>query len=255
MQFNIRSICQLAFLLVATSDLSQGFTLTSPVRSYASSSQTLSLKMSDKDPNNEKDANLSFDDATQAIKDEEEADRMEARGMADREDEKNFEAKRDSMEEMKARIQARASDLNMEKSVATAEAIKQATQRAQAGESNTVDLSKFGEALLENPEDELTDEQRAEIDEVGQMSVIDQAINEFKNTKFPTPGATIKQAGLMVLIFVVTASIILKVDELLRIQYTDWGFIPRSGEVMDYSDLTLPEGFTDMMNDDDLSKL
>ena len=68
---------------------------------------------------------------------------------------------------MRERIRARAGDLNVEKSVATAEAIKQATQRAIAGEaaeSATVDLSKFGENLLENPEDELTDEQKAEID-------------------------------------------------------------------------------------------
>jgi hypothetical protein len=41
----------------------------------------------------------------------------------------------------------------------------------------------------------------------------------------------------------------------LRFQYTDWGFIPKSGEVLDYSDLTLPEGFTDQMTDDDLLNL
>ena len=157
---------------------------------------------------------------------------------------------------MRRRIQERASEMNIEKSVATAEAIKQATARAQAGESSTtVDLSKFGEDILENPMEELTEEQRAEIDKVGQMSFLDQAIDEFKNTKFPTLSATIKQAGLMTVIFLITASVILKVDEFLRIQYTDWGFIPKAGEVLDYSDLQLPEGFTDQMTDADLANM
>lgn len=236
--------------------------MTNQLASSSARNILIAQRMSSVDNDNEdekkKDDTMSFDDATQAIKDQEDSDRMEARGMADQEDDKKFQAKQDSFNEMRERIRARAGDLNVEKSVATSEAIKQATQRAMAGEAAetaTVDLSKFGENLLENPEDELSDEQKAEIDKVGQLNYFEQALDEFNNTKFPTPSATIKQAGLMVLIFVVTASIILKVDELLRIQYTDWGFIPRSGEVLDYSDLTLPEGFTEMMNDDDLAKL
>ena len=171
---------------------------------------------------------------------------------------KNFESKKSTYEDMRSKIRARASDLNIEKSVATAEAIKQATARAQAGEAAaepSLDLSKFGESVLENPEDELTDEQKQEIDKVGQLPLWEQVLDEINNTKFPTPGATIKQAGLMLLIFAVTAGIILKVDELLRIQYTEWGFIPDSGSVPDYSDLTLPEGWTDQMNDADLANM
>ena len=161
---------------------------------------------------------------------------------------------------MRSRIRSRASDLNMKKSVATVEAIKAATQRATAGEeaaTPTVDLSKFSSALgtEEDPEDALTDEQKKEIDKVGQMSIIDQVKEEIKNTKFPTPSATLKQAVLMVIIFVVTAGVILKADELLRFQITDWGFIPKTGEVIDYSDLSLPEGFTDAMTDSDLASM
>jgi hypothetical protein len=59
----------------------------------------------------------------------------------------------------------------------------------------------------------------------------------------------------MIVIFLVAATLILKADEFLRFQYTDWGFIPKSGEVLDYSDLTLPEGFTDQMSDEDLINL
>ena len=164
---------------------------------------------------------------------------------------------------MRNRIRSRASDLNMKKSVATAEAIKAATQRAQAGEAAstpTVDLSKFSSSLSssteeEDPEVVLTDEQKRDIDKIGQLSIWEQINEELKNTKFPTPDATLKQALLMIVIFVVTAGVILKADELLRFQITEWGFIPRSGEVVDYSDLTLPEGFTDSMTDTDLANL
>ncbi len=175
-------------------------------------------------------------------------------------DARNFQAKKTEFDEMRERIRSRATDLNMKKSVATAEAIKAATQRAQAGEeaaTPTVDLSKFSSSLgnnaEEDPEEVLTDEQKAEIDKIGQLSIPEQIMEEYKNTKFPSPGATLKQALLMVVIFIVTAGIILKADEFLRYQITEWGFIPRSGEVLDYSDLTLPEGFTDAMTDDDLA--
>ncbi len=163
---------------------------------------------------------------------------------------------------MRKRIRARASDLNMKKSEATAEAIKAATQRAQAGEeaaTPTVDLSKFSSSLAspteEDPEDVLTDEQKKEIDKVGQLPLWEQVGEELKNTKFPSPSATLKQALLMVVIFIVTAGVILKADELLRYQITEWGFIPRAGEVLDYSDLSLPEGFTDSMTDIDLANM
>mmetsp|Transcript_22827 Transcript_22827/g.32186 ORF Transcript_22827/g.32186 Transcript_22827/m.32186 type:complete len:312 (+) Transcript_22827:375-1310(+) len=203
---------------------------------------------------------MQFDDAVQALKDQEDEARMEARGNMFDEEQKSFDAKKDSMEEMRAKIRARAADLNVEKSVATAEAIKQATQRAKAGEDlaaaeATLDLSKFGNDLLDNPEDELTEEQRMEIDSVGQLPVWEQALEEFRNTKFPSAEATIKQAGLMVLIFVVTASLILKVDDLLRVLYTGWGFIPPSGEIPDFSDLALPDGWTDQMTDADLANM
>jgi len=94
-----------------------------------------------------------------------------------------------------------------------------------------------------------------DIDKVGQMNIVDQIKEELNNTRFPSPDATLKQACLMLVIFLVTAGVILKVDEFLRFQYTDWGFIPKSGEVLDYSDLTLPEGFTEQMTDDDLAGL
>lgn len=199
---------------------------------------------------------LSFEDATEQLKQEEENIKAASRGMMMEQDAKAFEEKRDAYDEMREKIRSRASTLDMNKSVATQEAIKAATQRAAAGEAAetpTVDLSKFSSGLGEDPEDELTDEQMKEIDKVGQMSIPDQVVEEFKNTRFPSPDATLKQAILMLVIFIVTAGVILNVDTFLRFQYTDWGFIPKSGEVLDYSDLALPEGFTDQMTDIDLA--
>lgn len=199
---------------------------------------------------------LSFEDATEQLKQEEENIKSASRGMMMEQDAKAFEEKRDAYDEMREKIRSRASTLDMNKSVATQEAIKAATQRAAAGEAAetpTVDLSKFSSGLGEDPEDELTDEQMKEIDKVGQMSIPDQVVEEFKNTRFPSPDATLKQAILMLVIFIVTAGVILNVDTFLRFQYTDWGFIPKSGEVLDYSDLALPEGFTDQMTDIDLA--
>lgn len=205
---------------------------------------------------------MSFEDATAALKDQEDKEKSAARGAMLEEDTKKFQAKKSEFDSMRDRIRSRATDLNMQKSVATAESIKAATSRAQGLEdaaTPTVDLSKFSNSLgggdEEDPEDALTDEQKKEIDKVGQMSIIEQIGEELKNTQFPTPSATIKQALLMVVIFVVTAGVILKADEFLRYQITDWGFIPRTGEVIDYSDLSLPEGFTDSMTDTDLENL
>jgi len=257
---------KLALLALLAANCAEAFTFISPrntvsnnlsnklsYKSFQTSYTTL-LKAGGDDA--EKD--MQFFDAEQAIKDQEDAERADARGNGSEQENADFDAKKDSMAEMKARIQARAADMNIEKSVATAEAIKRATARAQAGEAattSTVDLSKFSDDLMENPEDELSKEQQEEIDKVGFMPFWEQAVDEFKNTKFPTLGATIKQAGLMAVIFVITATVILKTDEFLRIQYTDWGFIPKSGEILDYSDLALPEGFTDQMTDVDLANM
>ena len=201
---------------------------------------------------------LSFEDATEKLKEEEDSAKAASRGMMMEQDAQRYEEKRATYDDMREKIRSRASNLNMNKSVATQEAIKMATQKAMAGEqasTPTVDLSKFNDNLISDPEDELTDEQMKEIDKVGQMSIVDQVKEELNNTRFPSPDATLKQAGLMLVIFLVTAGVILKVDEFLRFQYTDWGFIPKSGEILDYSDLTLPDGFTDQMTDIDLADL
>merc|ERR1712071_603514 len=102
-------------------------------------------------------------------------------------------------------------------------------------------------------EDELTEEQMGKVDKVGQMNILEQAIEEFKMAKFPGVGATLRQTGLMLVIFAFTASYILFLDNTVRDFYTDvLKIIPRSDAVFDYSDLELPEGWTDMMDEVDI---
>lgn len=245
-----------ALLLVACFCSSRAFVVPSP---WTSRQNSYSCLFSSNDDIQEGSESLSFNDAEQALREEEEEMRMASRGNENAEDKRKFDANKGSYDDMRAKIRARATEMGVEKSVATAEAIKAATARSQAGENASeqmVDLTKFGSDLLDSSEeDELTEEQKLEIDPISKESIFEQAMNEIKNTKFPTAGATLKQAGLMVAIFLVTAGIILKVDEALRIQITDWGFIPKPNDIGDYSDLALPEGFTEMMNDVDLEKM
>lgn len=198
---------------------------------------------------------LSFDKATQALRDEEDAERAERSGNTVSDEAiADFEAKSAAYDDMRSKIRSRASSLNIEKSVTTAQAIAEANARANIGEKPQLDLSKVTAGFGSNEEDELTEEEMKEIDKVGNLPIWEQALDEFKNTKFPTVGATLRQAGFMLVIFVVTASFILYLDNLLRELVTGAGLIPRSDEVFDFSDLALPDKWDEFMNEDDLMK-
>ena len=171
--------------------------------------------------------------------------------MSDKE-EAEYNARSDEYASMKDRIRSRAAEMNIEKSVATAEAIKQAELRAKnrAQADPELDMSVFEKRLLSNPEDELTDEEMAEIDPVGQKTFFEQALDEVRNTKFPGPLDVAKTVGLMAIIFVVSAFVILKSDEFLRELYTSWGFIPAPGTEFDYDKtMELPKDWEKDLND------
>lgn len=198
----------------------------------------------------------SFYEAASALEKEEEDRRLAESGSGvSEEQEAEFEAKKGTFDDMRARIKARTSELGIEESVATKDAVEAATRRAMAGADATtpeLDLSKIGDSVLYDPSEELTEEQQAEIDKVSQLSFFEQAKDEFANTKWPSFGATIRQSLVMLLIFVVTAAIILNADEFIRTKYTDLGFIPRPDEVYDFGDLELPEKWEEMMTDADI---
>ena len=158
---------------------------------------------------------------------------------------------------MREKIRARATDLNIEKSVTTQKAIEEANRRAMAREDpQELDLSKFGMGTIgEDPEDELSEEQMAAIDKASKMSIFEQAIEEFKNARFPTFGATLRQTAFMLVIFAFTSTYILFLDGFVRDFYTDvLKIVPGPDAVFDYSDLDLPDGWTDMMDENDLMR-
>jgi hypothetical protein len=154
---------------------------------------------------------------------------------------------------MRSKIRARASQEGIEKSVATKKAIEEATIRAMAGQSSAtpdqmLDLSGFGEKFVDDGTDELTPEEKAEIDKIANMPILEQIQEELANTRFPTPMAIFQTACVMALIFAVSATLILKGDATIRDIYMDFGFIPRPDEVYDFSDLELPNGFLEQQD-------
>jgi hypothetical protein len=198
---------------------------------------------------------MDFSEAQAKMKEEENARRVEE-GLTvglTKEDEDEFNAKKDQYEDMRSKIRARASQEGIEKSVATKKAIEEATQRAMAGQASAtpdqmLDLSGFGEKFTDDGTDELTPEEQAEIDKIASMPLWEQLQEEIANTRFPTPMAIFQTACVMALIFAVSATLILKGDATIRDFYMDLGFIPRPDEVYDFSDLELPDGFLEQQD-------
>ena len=159
-----------------------------------------------------------------------------------------FEAKKTEYEALRDRIRNRASDLDISKSVTTQEIIQKANEQAEAGEKPLLDLSKFEE----DNTDELSDEEKKEIDQVGEMNFLEQSLEELKLVKWPSFGSTLRLTGIMLIVFVVTAAYILFLDNVLREVVTNAGFIPKPDDVLDFSDLELPDGWTEFMTDEDI---
>ena len=126
--------------------------------------------------------------------------------------------------------------------------IQKANEQAMSGEKPLLDLSKFED----DDDDELTEEEKKEIDQVGEMNFLEQSLEELKSVKWPSLGSTLRLTGIMLVVFVVTAAYILWLDNTLRTVVTDAGFIPKPDEVLDFSDLELPDGWTEFMTDDDI---
>lgn len=204
----------------------------------------------------EEDPNiLDFSEAQSKLKEDENARRVEE-GLTvglTKEDEEEFNAKKDAYEDMRAKIRARANDQGFEKSVATKKAIEEATARAMAGQSSAtpdqmLDLSGFADKFVDDGTDELTEEEQAEIDKIANMPLFEQIQEELANTRFPTIGTVFQTACVMAIIFAVSATFILKGDAFIRDFYMDLGFVPRPDEVYDFSDLDLPDGFLEQQD-------
>jgi len=270
-------VVAMTVLLTLSATTINGFSTTSPLgritNNRNSKSLTTSLQMAQKmtptrktrrddsfDRNAEEEEEedemiLDFSEAQAKMKEDENKRRVEE-GLTvglTKEDEEEFNAKKDQYEDMRSKIRARASSEGIEKSVATKKAIEEATARAMAGQSSAtpdqmLDLSGFADKFVDDETDQLTEEEQAEIDKIANMPFLEQVQEEIANTRFPTPMAIFQTACVMALIFAASATFILKGDATIRDFYMDLGFIPRPDEVYDFSDLELPDGFLEQQD-------
>jgi len=218
------------------------------------------------DENTEQEESMTFDSASQALKEAEELARAEKSGnLVTDEQVAKFESKKAEYDAMRERIRSRASSIGVEKSVTTAEAIKRANVRALSGassESPELDLSAFGgmpkspfKTDDEEDEEDLPEEEKRQIDPVGSKNLLQQAREELSNVKWPSLGSTLRLTGIMLLIFIITAAYILALDNVLRTAFTEWGLIPKPDQVFDFTDLDLPDKFTEFMTDEDITSM
>jgi hypothetical protein len=192
------------------------------------------------------------------------------------------------MNQMREAIRARTAAMGLEKSQVSADYIAQRQQQAvNLGSASAVnqqlnqdtfaglDLSQISTtkvpsqqrwgnddeevpSMFYDPEDELTAEQRAEIDPMLQKGILEQGLNELKSTKWPDPIAALREVVLMFIVVAATGTLIIGWDKVLRFVYTDVvHFIPSAQDLADYlqrfDGLDLPPGWTDNMNDADIS--
>jgi len=216
---------------------------------------------------------ISFDDAGQQLLDDENEER--AALLANDEEDVEFEQKKGEYEAIREAIRARTADIGIEKSVVTAKIIEEANARAAAGQSvEGLDLSQITGSLqpppsasddedafelpsmFYKPEEQLTEEQKMEVDKVSTMGLFEQAKDELKYVEWPDLISTIKEVGLVLLLSGVTGWLLINWDLFLRDSYTGFGWIPRPEDIgTQFEGLELPDGWTDMMSEDDLADL
>jgi preprotein translocase subunit SecE len=147
---------------------------------------------------------------------------------------------------MRQAIRDKTKEMGLEKSVLSKQVIQQASARAMRGESpnlnnynNALDLTKIRGNIPDNmptvlydPEDEMSSQERIEVDPVGQTSLLNQFQNELSNAKWPTAGAVVREVGIMILVVAATAALIILWDAFLRDFYTnELHLIPTKEEI------------------------
>jgi hypothetical protein len=194
---------------------------------------------------------------------------------------------------MRAAIRARTADLGIEKSKVSADYIQQkqniainaGSARAASEQSSQnvfagLDLSQISDGtqvkrptstlwgdneedtptMFFDPEEKLSESERAEIDPFMKKGILEQGLNELQNAKWPDWVSALREVVLMVFVIALTGFIIVGWDKVLRFVYTDvLHFIPSDDDLAKYASrfdgLNLPKGWTDNMNEADVAKL
>lgn len=188
------------------------------------------------------------------------------------------------MERMRAAIRARTADLGIEKSKVSADYIEQRKAAAMeagsaraAGENSDafggLDLSQIRSTRIRSPQEDedlpsmffdpdeqLSDEEKVEVDPLRNKSWIEQGLYEVSQVKWPDWTSALREVGLLVVVVAFTAVIIIGWDRLIRSTYTDvLHLIPTKEELANYANrfdgLDLPTGWMDNMNEQDVASL
>lgn len=266
-------------------------TAAAAVARSSSSSSLLFLSSTPEEDEKKQVERTTFDQAGASIMDEDNEERLRQMGDFD----SNPESKSANVDKMREAIRARTADLGLEKSKVSQDYFQEMSARASSQQQNTgaapsapapapeedatqLDLSQIstqpmlgakgnranrGEwdeelpTMLFNPEDEMTDEEKKEVDKVGQLPIWEQALAELKEAKWPTPGAAFREVGLMIVVVCFTGALIIGWDSLLRDFYTTLGMIPNADDIKSsFQDINfLPDGWTNGMSEEDIAGL
>ena len=180
------------------------------------------------------------------------------------------------MNQVRAAIQARAKDLNLEKSEEDAEFFAARNRaRLESGDPDSfagLDLSQINSektgssqwdetmpSMLYDPEDDMTKEQQERADPLMTKSFIEQATTEIKGSEWPSFFKALRDVTLVFLLGGLTAAIVINWDTFLRNLYTGLGFIPSPEDMASYASrfdgLDLPDGWMDNMNEADVAAM
>jgi hypothetical protein len=110
-------------------------------------------------------------------------------------------------------------------------------------------------SIFYEPEMDMTPEEMAEADPVGQLPIPDQIMDTIKTATWPKPGKAVKDVVILVSTVALSALLLVAWDGFLRDFYTSFNFIPTPEQVTQPTDnLVLPDGWTDNMSETDLLK-
>ncbi|GMH62153.1 hypothetical protein TrRE_jg3713 [Triparma retinervis] len=160
------------------------------------------------------------------------------------EEKSNFDSRANDITEMKARIQARAKEMGVEKSANTAEVISKAAESASRnrGTSGELNLSVFNKKDEDIGEDlpkylrvmkekdsgrELSAAEKLAADPFAEMNILSAMLEEVKLVEWPSLGQVARQTAVTSVALVGTVAFIVTLDGTLKEIYQSIGLYPK----------------------------
>jgi hypothetical protein len=235
-----------------------------------------SSQWEDDDEGSSVTSSASFEEAGKSLQDED--DEKQLAGMGDFDSNPSYS--NEETERLRRAIRERTEAMGLKKSALAEETKKELEERAKAriaaaraGEPlddtfGGIDLSKISQeaprgrqqddnlpSMFYEPELEMTPEEMAEADPVGQMSIPEQFMDTMKTATWPKLTKVFKDVFILVTTILLSALLLVGWDGFLRDTYTSLKLIPTPEQITQPADnLVLPDGWTDNMSEDDLMK-